>query len=133
MEIQDQSQGEISIPANRRGLYVSNRLAASNILIVLASSVLTAQSVVLTGALSGRATDESGAILAGASVVVQNLATGVKQSAATNFTGLYRFPTLTPGSYSISASFRLRETQLFPSACLTTDSMCRIRSGLYRA
>jgi len=65
---------------------------------------LSAQNVVLTGALSGRVTDQSGAVVPGASVVVQNLETGVQQSAETNHTGLYRFPVLMPGSYSIRAS-----------------------------
>jgi hypothetical protein len=83
------------------------RLFANFLFAALAVQLLlTAQNVVLTGALSGRATDESGAVLAGASVIVRNLATGVKQSAETNFTGLYRFPALTPGSYSISASIK---------------------------
>jgi len=60
--------------------------------------------MVLTGALSGRVTDETGAVVMGASVVVQNLQTGVKQSAETDHAGLYRFPVLVPGSYSISAT-----------------------------
>jgi hypothetical protein len=63
------------------------RLFANFLFAALAVQLLlTAQNVVLTGALSGRATDESGAVLAGASVIVRNLATGVKQSAETNFT-----------------------------------------------
>jgi len=93
--------------ASGRALPVAHRLAVFSILAVLASCVwLSAQNVVLTGALSGRVTDQSGAVVAGASVVVQNLDTGVKQSAETNHTGLYRFPVLMPGSYSIRASFK---------------------------
>jgi hypothetical protein len=81
--------------------------AICSLLVVLASCVLlTAQNVVLTGALGGRVTDQSGAMLVGASVVVQNLQTGVKQTAETNHAGLYRFPVLTPGSYSIAASLK---------------------------
>jgi len=83
------------------------RLFANFLFAALAVQLLlTAQNVVLTGALSGRATDESGAVLPGASVVAQNLQTSVKQSAETNYTGFYRFPTLTPGSYSITASLK---------------------------
>jgi hypothetical protein len=65
-----------------------------------------AQNVVLTGALGGRVTDQSAAVVPGASVVVRNLATGVEQTAATNHTGLYRFPVLMPGNYSITASLK---------------------------
>ena len=42
----------------------------------------------------------------GASVVVQNLQTGVTQSAETNHAGLYQFPVLTPGFYSMAASLK---------------------------
>jgi hypothetical protein len=73
----------------------------------LASSLLlVAQNVVLTGALSGRVTDPSGAIVPGASVVVRNLATGVEQTAQSNHAGLYRFPAVMPGSYSLSANLK---------------------------
>jgi hypothetical protein len=75
------------------------------VLELLAScALLTAQNVVLTGALSGRVTDESGGVVMGASVVVQNLQTGVKQSTETDHAGLYRFPVLMPGAYSVSAA-----------------------------
>jgi hypothetical protein len=76
-------------------------------LFVLASLLqLPAQNVVLTGSLSGRVTDPSGAIVAGASVVLQSLATGIEQFAQTNHTGLYRFPVVMPGTYSITASLK---------------------------
>jgi hypothetical protein len=78
-----------------------------SLLVVLAScAVLRAQNVVLTGALGGRVTDQSGGVLPGASVIVENLDTGVKQSTETNYIGLYRFPVLMPGCYSIRASFK---------------------------
>src|SRR5580658_9786892 len=76
-------------------------------LILLACSVLlNAQSVVLTGALGGRITDESGAVEPGVSMVLRNLNTGVQQSARTSHTGLFRFPALMPGSYSLTASLK---------------------------
>ena len=65
---------------------------------------LIAQNVVFTGALSGQARDSSGAVVRGASVLLRSLETGVKQSDKTNDNGLYRFPALTPGTYSITVS-----------------------------
>jgi carboxypeptidase family protein len=62
------------------------------------------QNVVLTGAISGRVTDASGAVVPGASPVLQNQNTGVQQSTATNRKGLYRFAALVPGTYSVTAS-----------------------------
>ena len=88
-----------------RRLLLLGRLLVSSVLVALASCVwLSAQNVVLTGALSGRVTDQSGAVVPGASVVVQNLGTGVKLSAETNHAGLYQFPAVMPGTYSIAAS-----------------------------
>jgi hypothetical protein len=88
-----------------RSLLTTRSLRAA--FFVLASMLtLPAQNVVLTGALGGRVTDPSGAVVPRASVVVRNLATGVQQFAETNHAGLYRFPVLTPGSYSITASLK---------------------------
>jgi hypothetical protein len=88
-------------------LPLANRLAVCTVLLVVTSCVLlTAQNVVLTGSLGGLVTDSSGAVVPGASVVVRNLATGVEQTTATNYAGLYRFPVVTPGSYSIVASLK---------------------------
>jgi len=65
---------------------------------------LAAQNVVLMGAIAGRVTDRSGAVVPGASVVARNLATGVEQSAETDHSGLYQFPAVMPGTYSVVAS-----------------------------
>ena len=95
----------VRLRARTAGL--SNRVAVICSLVALASSgLLTAQNVVLTGGLGGRVTDPSGAVLPGASVVVRNLATGVNQSADANHAGLYQFPALMPGTYSVTASLK---------------------------
>ncbi len=88
----------IRIPRARRVLVLS-------ILFALATCpASTAQNVVLTGAISGRVTDPSGAVVPGAPVVLRSLATGVEQSGATNRTGFYRFSALMPGTYSVTVS-----------------------------
>src|ERR1700683_1466563 len=88
-------------------LRAARRLALCAVLMVLANCILLyAQNLVLTGALSGRVTDKSGAVVPGASVVVRNLGTGVTQSAEANHAGLYRLPALTPGTYSVTASVK---------------------------
>jgi hypothetical protein len=82
-------------------------IVLGSVLAILASGVLlTAQNVVLTGALSGRVTDRSGAVIPGVSLVVRNLATGVEQSAETSHVGLYSLPAIMPGSYSVRAKFK---------------------------
>ena len=68
-------RGEQVTRPSGRTLPVANRLAiCSSVVVALAGSLLlTAQNVVLTGALTGRVTDQSGAVVTGASVVVQNV------------------------------------------------------------
>src|ERR1700747_3461597 len=93
-----------SVPLNRRIPSASDLWVCSALLISLFCLQLSAQNVVLTGAISGRVTDASGAVVTGAALVLQNLNTGVKQSTATNRNGLYRFAALMPGTYSVTAS-----------------------------
>src|SRR5271169_4516828 len=101
--------------------------------VTLAScALLTAQNVILTGALSGRVTDPSGAVVPGASVVVMNLATGVQQSAETNHAGLYRFPVVMPGTYSITAGLKgFRDVQVLVRVLVgnTTSQDIKLRVG----
>ncbi len=86
--------------------------AACVLLFLSARGALFAQNVVLTGSLGGRITDQSGAAVAGASVDLQNLATGVQQTSETNHTGFFRFPVLAPGAYSVTARLEgFRDTQ----------------------
>jgi hypothetical protein len=100
---------------------VANRLAVCTVWVVLASCVmLAAQNVVLTGALSGRVTDQSGAVVPGVSVVVRNLATGVQQSAQTNHAGLYWIPAVMPGSYSVHAN---------PKGFREVEALVRVQVG----
>jgi hypothetical protein len=99
-------RGSIVNPS-KRSLPVAFHAPLATILVLLAHcAFLTAQNVVLTGALSGRITDPSGGVMPRASVVLRNLGTGVEQSAETNHVGLYRFPALSPGSYSITARLK---------------------------
>jgi Carboxypeptidase regulatory-like domain len=94
-----------------------NRVVMCGTLVMFASCWrVSAQNVVFTGSLGGRVTDNSGAVVPGASVAVRNLATGAQQSANSNSTGLYRFPVLVPGTYSIVASLKgFRDVQALVS------------------
>ena len=93
---------------------------------------LTAQNVVLTGVLSGRVTDQSGAVISKTSVVARNLATGVEQSVETNHAGLYSFPAVMPGAYSITATHNgFRDVQALVRVSLgnTTSHDIRMQVG----
>ncbi len=85
---------------------VPRSLVRALCIVLLSSACLSAQNVVLTGSLSGRVTDQTGAVVPKAAVIVRNLATGVQLSAETNHVGLYRFPVVMPGTYSVTASLK---------------------------
>ena len=61
------------------------------------------------GTITGEVKDSSGAIVPGATVTVTNTATNVARNTQTNESGLYNFPALVPGNYTVkveSAGFR---------------------------
>jgi hypothetical protein len=57
-----------------------------------------------TGIINGTVTDQSGAAIPGARVVVRNLETGITRSTVTGPTGRYEVPNLQPGTYEVNAS-----------------------------
>jgi hypothetical protein len=67
---------------------------------LLALSLTPAFSQTL-GAVSGAVTDPQGAQLAGANVTITNTATNAARTSTTNAEGLYAFPALTPGIYTV--------------------------------
>ena len=54
--------------------------------------------------IEGTVSDASGAVLADVSVELTNTATGISQTVQTSSSGVFRFPTLPPGTYTIKAA-----------------------------
>ena len=54
-----------------------------------------------TGEITGVITDGSGAAVNGASVTVTNIATGATRRVTTNSEGVFSFPSLMPGGYTL--------------------------------
>jgi hypothetical protein len=82
---------------------ISQTIKAFIALVLLATGIsLTAQSV--TGTITGSVTDPTGAVIPGATVKVTETATGVSRSAVSNGAGIFSFPELQPGVYSITAN-----------------------------
>ena len=69
-------------------------------LLVLALPGFAQQSI-----LNGTVTDDTGAVIVGADVVLLNVDTGVGYSAQTNEAGLYAFPPIQPGTYELQCEF----------------------------
>ncbi len=67
----------------------------------------------INATLSGTVTDASGGVLAEAEVIATNTGTGVVTTVLTNETGTYRFSSLQPGNYDVSASLSGFQAQTF--------------------
>jgi hypothetical protein len=73
---------------------------------LLAAFVCLAQAVFAqaTGRITGSVLDPAGGVIAGASVLLTNTDTGIKQETRTNGEGLFRFPEIPIGKYSVTVS-----------------------------
>ena len=76
-------------------------LAAVLFVVALLASVSMAQNIV-TGGISGTVTDPTGAVVPNAKVTLKSNSTGETQATNTGSTGLYNFPLLKPGTYTVS-------------------------------
>ena len=75
-------------------------LVALSCLILLTGGSLRAQSIY--GTITGTVYDPSGAVVANASVVLKNVASGDVRRGATNSDGYYSFSSVPTGSYSLT-------------------------------
>lgn len=71
---------------------------------VVACLLQTAARAQSTGSITGTVTDKSGAVIAGASIVVTDKQTGISRTVTTDKAGNYSVPSLQPGTYSVKAS-----------------------------
>ena len=86
-------------------------------LIILDGPFEMAQAQTPTGAIEGRVTDPSGAVIPGATVTISEAATGRSITLVTNENGLYSARNLLPGVYTIKVEakgFSSKETQNVP-------------------
>src|ERR1035437_4711851 len=72
------------------------------VFILLSATLLVGQT--FRGTVLGSVTDPSGAVVAGATVKVKNLGTGLERTTVTSADGSYSVPELPIGSYSVTVS-----------------------------
>jgi hypothetical protein len=80
---------------------------SKRVLVLLLAAGLAAApgySQVVSGAITGRVMDRSGAAVPGAKVVVTNQETGAVRETESSSEGLYQVPTLPPGTYRLEAT-----------------------------
>jgi hypothetical protein len=81
---------------------------------------------VINATLSGTVADPSGALIPGVEIMATHTGTGVVLTVATNESGTYRFASLQPGPYRVSASLPGFQTQTFQ---LTLGTSQQIRQN----
>ena len=72
--------------------------------LAVAVSASWAQGVSGSASVAGTVTDETGAVIPGATVVLINVERGSEQEASTNEAGNYAYPDITPGTYTVRVS-----------------------------
>ena len=99
--------------------------AASLVLVASLSAQATG-----SGTVSGTVADQSGAVIPGARVTLISVDRGVERTVSTNEAGLYLFPDLTPGSYSIRVQSDGFDTYELTSFRLEVDQRVAINAEL---
>jgi hypothetical protein len=75
------------------------------------------------GSIQGEVTDPTGAKVPGATVVAQEIATHFKTQGTSNEAGLYNFPSLNPGTYSITVTSSGFRAETITSVVLTAGQL----------
>src|SRR2546425_5598114 len=83
-----------------------------------------------TSALAGVVVDTSGGVIPGADVVAKQNATGVTVSAVTNTDGVFSFPALNTGTYTVTVSLQGFKTYVANNVVLTSGTGANIRATL---
>ncbi|MBI2822450.1 MAG: TonB-dependent receptor, partial [Acidobacteria bacterium] len=92
---------------------------AAVILFCLVAGSMSALAQTTTATISGTVKDETGAVLPGVSIRVENPATGMTRTALTDDEGRYRAPELAPGEYQVAASLEGFQTTVRSGIHLT--------------
>src|ERR1051325_4636787 len=92
----------------------------------LGSPIFLTHAQVNTASIRGTVTDSTGAVVADASVNASNNATGAKATTLTNAQGIYSFPVLNVGAYTVSAELRGFKTAVRQGVELQVNQTARI-------
>ncbi|MGH9721746.1 MAG: carboxypeptidase regulatory-like domain-containing protein [Bryobacteraceae bacterium] len=76
-------------------------MRALRLLLCLAVALAIPASAQTFGEISGEVRDQSGAVVAGARIVITNVANNATREATSNDSGIYAFPALVPGIYNL--------------------------------
>src|ERR1035441_385701 len=98
------------------------------VFILLSATLLVGQT--FRGTILGSVTDPSGAVVAGATVKVKNLGTGLERTTVTSADGSYSVPELPIGSYSVTVSQTGFKTFVATGAAVDVATERRVDAAL---
>src|SRR5256885_681010 len=78
------------------------------------------------GTITGTVTDQTGSVIANSKITLQNAGTKEERSAMTDERGDYSFPSLLPGTYSVTAESGGFKTQMVNDIRLDVNQTARI-------
>ena len=80
--------------------------------------------------LSGTVADSTGALIPGVEVTAKNINTGIAATRVTNETGNFVFPSLQPGTYTLSAALSGFQTASYNNVVLGQGQQVRLNFSL---
>jgi hypothetical protein len=103
------------------------------VLAALALGTPTLAQVRITGAISGTVTDQTDAIIPGATVQLKDEGTGMTRDTVTNESGFFQFPDLNHGTYSVTVTLQGFQKAVFSKVVVesgrTTDVRVKLTAG----
>src|ERR1017187_3448566 len=93
---------------------------------IVAFTQLPAYAQFASGSIGATVTDSTGAVIPNAKAVLKNEATGVIRDSTTNNTGYFDFPSILPGTYSVTISATGLRTAEETGIVLTQGSTLRL-------
>jgi outer membrane receptor protein involved in Fe transport len=105
-------------------------LVAAALAIGLLPASAGAQSQAAGGTIEGTVTDQSGAVLPGATVTIRNQGTGAVREATTDPAGIYRAPLLSVGTYEVTGALAGFATTRRPNQTLSIGQVLTVDMSL---
>src|SRR5499427_2318226 len=100
---------------------------AATLLLVFVSVSVRSQ---VNAGLSGTVSDPSGALIPGVEVTAKNISTGITDTRVTNETGNFVFPSLQPGTYTLTSALSGFQTSTYNNVVLGQGQQVRLNFTL---
>src|SRR5262252_5141639 len=100
---------------------------AATLLLVFVSVSVRSQ---VNAGLSGTVSDPSGALIPGVEVTAKNISTGITDTRVTNETGNFVFPSLQPGTYTLTSALSGFQTSSYNNVVLGQGQQVRLNFTL---